>query len=389
MYAIKLSIIFAATLAASAIATPLSGGSKLDIVKTTVNANGDIVDWVVRESQGDIAEPPPLHLLSRSAEHEEILKKLIIGEQGPPGAVPRVRARNGSTPIAAVPKPHVDEANKSIINARDVMAGFAATVEQRVTNRGGSAKFNLWNQNLATALDSSSTLVAVSRTYFPDSGQVLQNIQAGIFATAKYPQMFVAYTTNTWTKNGDYIGSVNTDFKGWVQYDTLVYPKVNFDPSSSLGGTQYELEIGFHWHQENWWVHVAGRWVGYYPGTLFSKYPAQSPQTLTSSGDVISYYGWVWSSRTDPRSQMGSGENPDCGDVAKGTVAYIKNLSFFDLNGNPADLAPTNVYATNPNFYNVSVYMDPPGYWGRHMWLGGSGTLLRIPYPCPTGSPAK
>ena len=59
------------------------------------------------------------------------------------------------------------------------------------------------------------------------------------------------------------------DVDGWVQYDNQIYPGTTFTPYSTRGGNQYKLTIKYQLYQNNWWFACQGRWIGYYPASLF------------------------------------------------------------------------------------------------------------------------
>lgn len=357
---------------------------KLQILKSTINANGDIIDWVTRESQGKLASPPPNHLLQRSELYNEKDLEAMIApfERGPPGTVPVVRTSNSSTPFMAVPQKNREGSHR--LTERGNMMGYAAMTEQKVSNLGGTGYFALWNPELRGPGDTSATLMSVSRTYYPDGGPVLQVIQTGLWATKKYPELFVLYTTNGYKRYGNDIGSLNTQYSGWKQYDDVIHPGIGWNTVSTHNGQQWELGLGFVYHENPWWVKCRGKWIGYFPGTLFAKYPEQGKYTLSSMGDTIAFYGYVWADSERPRSDMGSGEKAAdyCGDKQYARTAYIRTIKITDTANNSIDYKPQNIWTTRPDPYTVSHSISPNSFYGSHVWLGGFGDDYHIQYPC-------
>jgi len=101
------------------------------------------------------------------------------------------------------------------------------------------------------------------------------------------PHLFVYYTTNGYAKNGDNEGGYNRDVDGWVQYSDSVHPGAISSPTSTSGGAQYVMQIKYQLWQSNWWLCCNGRWIGYYPASLFRE------DGLRDSASSIAFYGEV------------------------------------------------------------------------------------------------
>jgi hypothetical protein len=85
------------------------------------------------------------------------------------------------------------------------------------------------------------------------------------------PHLFTFFTTDGYQSTANNKGGWNRDVAGWVQVDTQIFPGTTFAPLSTRGGAQYDVKI--QWLLDganNWWLFVLDRWIGYYPGTLFS-----------------------------------------------------------------------------------------------------------------------
>lgn len=118
------------------------------------------------------------------------------------------------------------------------------------------------------------------------------------------PHLFVFYTTNGYSKNGDNIGGYNQDVKGWVQYSDLIYPGAVSSPNSTPGGDQYVMFIKYQLFEGNWWFNCNGHWIGYYPAVLFDD------SGLRSQADSVAFFGEVVDSAAHSSAtwtDMGSG----------------------------------------------------------------------------------
>ena len=60
-----------------------------------------------------------------------------------------------------------------------------------------------------------------------------------------FPHLFLFYTTNGYTDEGDNEGGYNQDVDGWVQYDGSVHPGAISSPNSTRGGDQYVMQIKY------------------------------------------------------------------------------------------------------------------------------------------------
>src|SRR5262249_61553072 len=106
------------------------------------------------------------------------------------------------------------------------------------------------------------------------------------------PHLFIYYTTNGYTSSGDNIGGYNQDVDGWVQYSPYIYPEALSSPLSSSGGTQYIMNLKWQLWAGNWWLRVNGRWIGYYPASLFATFGLRNEAEKTAwYGEVVDSAG--------------------------------------------------------------------------------------------------
>ena len=120
-----------------------------------------------------------------------------------------------------------------------------------------------------------------------------------------------AVTTATWT-----VG---------FSTDDTIFPGTTFTPYSTRGGAQFKITIKYQLWESNWWFACQGRWVGYYPASLFMGNQSVF-STLGDHADHIGFWGEIFDSddvagRT--ASDMGSGYFPNSGWTWSG---YMHNL---------------------------------------------------------------
>ncbi len=186
--------------------------------------------------------------------------------------------------------------------------------------------------------------------------------------------LFVYYTTNGYTSSGDNIGGYNQDVQGWVQYSPYIYPEALSFPLSSFGGTQYIMNLKWQLWTGNWWLRVNGRWIGYYPATLFATFGLRSEAEKTAwYGEVVDSAGHAGTTQTD----MGNGHWPYEGWQH---CAYMSNLVYqSSMAGAMARYNPGTVYASHPQCYAIDGHFANTGSWGPYFWWGGSGRNSQCP----------
>ncbi|KAI1434431.1 hypothetical protein GGR50DRAFT_662438 [Xylaria sp. CBS 124048] len=383
----QLAILKAAALAAVLQATsaspilPIARG-RHNVLATTKTNDGQILDWIVPESQiggSKIATPPPPPKNNAITSHHTraALQARVAGDpgrQGPNGTVPVLRADGSRKPtesnkklptkeiLAAIPK--VDSAPASNEGAH-----WYASSGQRITNHGGKGTFSLFKAFTEHDADFSLLQTAVIK-----QKPIEQTVEAGWInfpnQIAK-PHLFSFYTTNGYTRNGDNIGGWNTETTGWVQVDSELYPGVSFSPLSADGGSQYELEIGYYLSEGNWWLWCLDRFIGYYPGSLFSASVAEA-DSLADHSDLIDWYGEVFNSGPAlTKTDMGSGEFPKAG---FGKSAYIHNILYVDANNTYVEYnGSDNVIISDSSRYNMQASWGSATTWGSYFYVGGPG----------------
>ena len=339
----------------------------LPVVDSTTLPNGNIIDWVPKESQGEVASPPPFPPFNDSTT-PLVARKL----QGPPGTVPIIRESNSTLPAKILPS------GNSLANGTvERRAGFAnvhwyASTGQQIDNTGGQAVYSRFKAFVESPADFSLLQTAVVRDNIP--GRRSQTVEAGWInrphGGVREPHLFSFYTTVGHTQYGHNIQAWNTDFQGWVQTDRTYYPGMVM-PTSVVGGQQLELKIRYALHGGNWWLGVDDRWIGYYPGSLFSQ-GSRPGDTLASKSNRIMYYGEIFNSETHmTTTDMGSGHYANEG---YGKSAYIRSMTYSDAQGgvHPYD-GSRGVTVNDPRRYSLQPSWDSGGAWGSYFFLGGPG----------------
>ncbi|MEA2848550.1 MAG: hypothetical protein QOG78_3831, partial [Rhodospirillaceae bacterium] len=142
--------------------------------------------------------------------------------------------------------------------------------------------------------------------------------------------------------------------------------------NSTRGGDQYVMQIKYQLYQGNWWFRCNGRWLGYYPASLFMGRQSVF-STLGDHADRISFYGEIYDSNETPgktSSDMGSGYWPDYGWQ---WAAYQRNLRVqTDRAGGLADYDGVG-WASDPDMYDLQTHMRSGSNWGSYFWMGGPG----------------
>ncbi|KND90598.1 hypothetical protein TOPH_04861 [Tolypocladium ophioglossoides CBS 100239] len=367
------ALALAAVLQASS-AAPADG--KLKVVKTTTTPGGQVIDWVVPESQGTIASPPPAPE-KRSGKQPRI-ETLIPHMEGPEGAVPILRSGGPTLSGKRLPQPSDHGAGSGDVQRRASAAGshWYASSGQTVANTGGKATFSLFKPYVQSGSDFSLIQAAVvyDNAAHAGPGGVTQTVEAGWINfpnQEQAPHLFSFFTTNGYASQGDNVGGWNRDHAGWVQTDGTIFPGMAFTTLSTDGGAQHELQIGYQLHQGNWWLWVQDRYVGYYPASLFSQNVSPG-STLAGGSDRISFYGEVFNSEDQvTTTDMGSGEFPDKG---FGHAAYLHNIVYYDANGNAQDYdGGGQIIVSDQARYRIQTSFKSGGSWGSFFYLGGPG----------------
>ena len=369
---------------------------RLKIVQTTTTPRGQVIDWIPIESQhptGRIAAPPPTPHRTKDEpkldgdRHEALVVPELEAdgvERGPLGTVPVLRKKLDSLTYTKSLKKYLSKTRgHRIMRLRN--AAFPAPEEdgshrygssgQSTICFGGEGQLSCFDPYTQSSDDFSLIQIGLSNS---DLG-FLQTVEAGWQEMQDLtgdwiPHLFTYYTTNGYTDDGDNKGGYNQDVDGWVQYDGSIFPGTTFTPYSVRGGAQFKITIKYQLYQGNWWFSCQGRWIGYYPASLFMGNQSVF-STLGDHADHIGFWGEVFDSddvagRT--ATDMGSGYFPDAGWTRS---AYLHNLRFQSTRaGGMTDYdGSTEIYESDPDMYGIEGHFDGGAGWGSYIYVGGPG----------------
>jgi hypothetical protein len=368
--------------------------SRLKVVKTTRTPSGQIVDWVPIESQvpdGKIASPPPnAALVIPQGERRHMLVKFELEdkavERGPSGTVPILAKDFSKLHISRSLRDYLSRHGHARQRLLELKNGLMlpdpeeggthryAFTSQSTLCFGGEGNLSAFDPYTESSDDFSLMQIGLSNS---DTGRK-QTVEGGWQEFQDeygdwVPHLFTYYTTNGYSDDGDNKGGYNQDVDGWVQYDGSIHPGATSSPNSTPGGGQYIMQIKYQWYESNWWFRVNGRWIGYYPGSLFMGNQSVF-STLGDHADHIAFWGEVYDSDdVDGRTttDMGSGYWAEDGWTWS---AYQSNLRVqTDRGGSLADYDGGSGWASDPDMYDITTFMKSGSGWGSYFWMGGPG----------------
>jgi hypothetical protein len=371
--------------------------ARLNVVATTTTPRGQTLDWIPIESQvesGTIAEPPPdpeqppEHAITRRGKHKERLAALELAakgvEKGPDGTVPILRKRLEEIPFTRPLRQYLSKSQGQPVVSRNGL-GIALPADggshryaysgQSVGAWGGEGVLSCFDPYVESPDDFSLIQIGLSNSDLGFKQTVEAGWQEYKGITGDWvPHLFLYYTTNGYTGDGDGKGGYNTDVDGWVQYDDAIFPGTTFVPYSTRGGDQRVISIKFQHYQDNWWLRCQDRWVGYYPGSLFMGNQSVF-STLGDHADHIGFWGEVADSDTvsgRTTTDMGSGYWPEAGWTRS---AYMHNLRYqSDRGGTMADYdGSSGRWASDPDMYDIETHFNSGSNWGSYVYVGGPG----------------
>lgn len=363
---------------------------RLKIVKTTRTARGQLLDWIPIESQhpkGRIASPPPAHTVLESAVAERREEPAVAeleheqAERGPAGTVPIMRkkleALGYTKPLRQYLSKYRGQALLSFGGSLPLAPGpgrgthWFGSSRQKVICFGGEGQFSCFDPYTDSSEEFSLIQIFLSNSDLPLQQSVEAGWQEYQDITGDWvPHLFVYYTTNghTWDDNNQ--GGYNMDVDGWVQFNDTIFPGTTFVPYSVIGGAQRKISLKYQLFQGNWWLSCQGRWVGYYPASLFMGNQSVF-STLGDHADKIGFWGEVASfNSVSTKTDMGSGRF-----AAEGwtRAAYFHHLSVqTDRAGGMSRYNGTSS-ATDRNLYDIDPHFDSNTSWESFAFVGGPG----------------
>ncbi|MFF8407561.1 neprosin family prolyl endopeptidase [Streptomyces sp. NPDC015684] len=357
-----------------------------NVVARTTTPDGDELDWVPVESQG---EPPYVEAVERPHDPDRPASPQPFelgepqGETGPPGTVPLLRkpldriTPTGTLQDYLAKGPYAKRVtppdDTGLASLRTVTAVHKyAHAAQWVTNYGTEGVINTWRPYVQWSNEFSLGQLWEARG--TGTGTNLQTVEVGVQTFYDlygdwYPHLFIFYTTNNYTQGGNYLGGYNRDVKGWEQLSGTVYPGIRV-AESVYGGDQYDLAIKVMLYSNKWWIRIGNEWMGGYPTSLFNSAGLRDQaQSVDWGGEIVDD---VAHHPEATATWMGSGHFPYEG---WGRAAYMRNLTYqSDLAG---AMKPVVGYpsVTNPNAYQISTDFTGTTTWGSYMYWGGPGGI--------------
>jgi hypothetical protein len=362
--------------------------NKIKVIKTTITPSGQILDWIRIEAQqpeGKISHPPPdpiIDIFDKEKQNDKFAKfelESSDAELGPEGTVPILRKDlkklNFRNSLQDYLSKHGRKTYPMYINEHDSLevptdgAHDYCYTAQYVTCYGGEGYLSAFDPYLQWSNEFSLLQIAVVR----GSGNGKQTIEAGWQEYRNLygdwvPHLFIFYTTNGYSQNGNNLGGYNRDVTGWVQYSNVVYPGAISSPNSVRGGDQYVMQIKYQLYQGNWWLYCNGRWIGYYPAALFNE------SGLRSNAEKVAFYGEVVDSSSHSgltHTDMGSGYWPE---YRWQWAAYLRSLRYqSNTSGSMSQYNAATIFASDPDMYDIESHVNSGSTWGSYAWLGGPG----------------
>ncbi|KAJ3499079.1 hypothetical protein NLG97_g609 [Lecanicillium saksenae] len=373
------SLLVASTLA---LVVPIAKPAEsVEVIRTVVLDNGQVLDWVRRESQdANFSLPASWNLnKKRSPVAEKLANQIPQHLRGPSGTVPV--PRRGLAPFPPKrPLPALDSESANVkftvLAAEQDNTGqhWYASTSNPTKVTGGGGMFSMYSPYLESQQDFSLLQTAMVRysAKTVEYGTITQTLEAGWMyypPRGPDPMFFVFFNTNGYQGVGDNLCGWNTEQKGWVQVDNSLYPGMSFEDTSVIGGVQYDFDVKFHLTDGKWWLKAFGTDIGYYPAELFSK-KSNKDDTLAAYGDRIDFYGEVYNSGPKmTTTDMGSGNFPEAGD---GKVGYIRNMVYIDGNGKE-QIYSGYTQESDTSRYRIKPFWKSGTSWASYVYVGGPG----------------
>ncbi|KAK7253122.1 hypothetical protein RIF29_37565 [Crotalaria pallida] len=196
--------------------------------------------------------------------------------------------------------------------------------------------------------------------------QFLNSIMAG---WQVYPEMYGDTKTHVfigWANKQNQTGCYNLLCPGFVQTNNIFRIGGFFTNMSTYDGQQFEMIVAIFKDviTDSWWLRLAGEYLGYFPGSLFSD--------DMSYADGGGWYGRTTTPAGGLSPPMGSGHLPD-GEF--GHACFIRVMAFVNQTGEYMwpEMKSVGIYTDNPNCYGVQYtgYVDEAMLYS--MQFGGPG----------------
>jgi len=169
--------------------------------------------------------------------------------------------------------------------------------------------------------------------------------------------LFIYWTRDSYNRTGCY----NLDCAAFVQTNSKWRLGGSFAKYNVIGGTQYDVGLGYRLYQGNWWLAAGNDWVGYYPGSVYGGgQMSRYAQEIDFGGETDGGRSW---------SGMGSGRFASGG---FGYAAYQRGIVYRDASnvGHRPTLTRDQPF---PACYTATVPAWGGSAWMTFFYFGGPG----------------
>ena len=231
-----------------------------------------------------------------------------------------------------------------------------ATRYQAGANLGGSSSISLWKPTLNPGAGQIFSLA--QQWYAGGSGPSLQTAEVGWQEyPGKYrtfnPVMFIYWTADDYNKTGCY----NTDCPGFVLTDSSFVVGGMFTKYGPGPTGAYAITVGYYLYKGAWWLAYGGKWVGYYPVSLYrGGAMAKAAASIQYGGETVGATSWP---------AMGSGRF-----ASQANAAFHENISYYNLSGKLISATLPIPTQPSPRCYTVSADIRNKGSF---FYFGGPG----------------
>ncbi|KAL9267374.1 neprosin-like protein [Drosera capensis] len=351
----RLFVLFASTML-------LAHGSPVDYLKETPRGtiktietnDGALVDCVDIYKQPAFEHPSlKNHVLQMKPNNAPIIhpNDAMLSKISQPWSCPQ-----GSVPIRRLVKTSVPfvKGNWRMTQSASVNNGHQYSIikyfDQKGEIKGQHATINVWQPSLSSNSGDFSLTQIWLAAYHGSNLETIEvgwQVYPGRLGDDK-PTLFV-YSTTDGYKTGCY--DLNPACKGYVQISNQYSPGTLAFQPSVYSGKQDEVVLQVEKDKKtgNWWLHVNGIGIGYWPSTIF-KALSQGASRLDWGGEIYDSSG---SGGFHTLTQMGSGHFADEG---YRKASYVRNLTYLDKSFKTVSLSEGDLKPNAPalNCYNYS-----------------------------------
>ncbi|XP_054811229.1 uncharacterized protein LOC129312592 isoform X1 [Prosopis cineraria] len=235
---------------------------------------------------------------------------------------------------------------------------------------GAHASINIWKPSVQESNEFSLSQIWILNRDDPNN---VESIEAGWQISQQIygdynPRLFVFWTRDSYRNIRCY--NLNCQ-PGFVQVDKKVAVRSSLQPSK-YGGSQNVLSMLIRKDPSsgNWWMQVGNTYVGYWPGSLFSRM-STGASNVQWGGEIVNLRSNGQHTTTD----MGSGYFPQEG---YGKASFFKELSIVDANNNLVSPKNFGLIVTNRNCYDITSYAYSNDL-GVYFYYGGPGRNPNCP----------